>query len=125
VDLLEGFTIDSLVIDLTGVRAGRVGTDLGVSVLARKMRANIATERPGKTRLREAAGTASGISLPPVASALGLPVPVQGVVRGSKVTFRSCSAPGRKCLPARWRLAVACMPTSEPLTATLLSPATA
>src|SRR6266513_4202201 len=61
INLLEGFTIDSLVIDLTGLRAGRVGTDLGVSVLGGKMRANIATERPGKTRLWEAAGTASGI----------------------------------------------------------------
>ena len=49
VNLLEGFTIDSLVIDLTGLRIGRVGTDLGVSVLGGKMRANIATERPGKT----------------------------------------------------------------------------
>src|SRR5438477_2918165 len=86
-NLLEGFTIDSLVIDLTGWRAGRVGTDLGVSVLGGKMRANIATERPGKTRLWEAAGTASGISLPQVASALGLTVPVQGMVRGSKFTL--------------------------------------
>lgn len=88
VNLLEGFTIDSLVIDLTGLRAGRVGTDLGVSVLGGKMRANIATERPGKTRLWEAAGTASGISLPQLASALGLTVPVQGMVRASKFTFR-------------------------------------
>jgi hypothetical protein len=88
VKLLEGFTIDSLVIDLTGVRAGRVGTDLGVSVLGGKMRANIATERPGKTRLWEAAGTASGISLPQLASTLGLTVPVQGMVRASKFTFR-------------------------------------
>ena len=88
INLLEGFTIDSLVIDLTGLRAGRVGTDLGVSVLGGKMRANIATERPGKTRLWEAAGTASGISLPQVASALGLTVPVQGMIRGSKFTFR-------------------------------------
>src|SRR6266478_2263511 len=70
VNLLEGFTFDSLVIDLTGLRIGRVGTDLGVSVLGGKMRANIATERPGKTRLWEAAGTASGISLPQLASAL-------------------------------------------------------
>jgi hypothetical protein len=88
INLLEGFTIDSLVIDLTGLRAGRVGTDLGVSVLGGKMRANIATERPGKTRLWEAAGTASGISLPQLASALGLTVPVQGMVRASKFTFR-------------------------------------
>ncbi len=88
INLLEGFTIDSLVIDLTGLRAGRVGTDLGVSVLGGKMRANIATERPGKTRLWEAAGTASGISLSQLASALGLTVPVQGMVRASKFTFR-------------------------------------
>ena len=88
VNLLEGFTIDSLVIDLAGLRAGRVGTDLGVSVLGGKMRANIATERPGKTRLWEAAGTASGISLPQLSSALGLTVPVQGMVRASKFTFR-------------------------------------
>ena len=88
VNLLEGFTIDSLVIDLTGLRIGRVGTDLGVSVLGGKMRANIATERPGKTRLWEAAGTASGISLPQLASALGLTEPVQGMVRASKFTFR-------------------------------------
>jgi len=88
VNLLEGFTIDSLVIDLTGLRAGRVGTDLGVSVLGGKIRANIATERPSKTRLWEAAGTASGISLPQLASALGLTVPVQGMVRASKFTFR-------------------------------------
>src|SRR5207237_6479145 len=71
----------------TGLRIGRVGTDLGVSVLGGKMRANIATERPGKTRLWEAAGTASGISLPPLAGALGLTEPVQGMVRASKFTF--------------------------------------
>src|SRR5438105_6223516 len=88
INLLEGFTIDSLVIDLTGLRIGRVGTDLGMSVLGGKMRANIATERPGKTRLWEAAGTASGISLPQLASALGLTEPVQGMVRASKFTFR-------------------------------------
>ena len=87
VNLLEGFAIDSLVIDLTALRTGRVGTDLGVSVLGGKMRANIATERPGKTRIWEAAGTASGISLPQLANALGLTVPVQGMVRGSKFTF--------------------------------------
>src|SRR5438477_3214567 len=87
-NLLEGFAIDSLVIDLTALRTGRVGTDLGVSVLGGKMRRNIAAERPGKTRLWEAAGTASGISLPQVADALGLTVPVQGMVHGSKFTFR-------------------------------------
>jgi hypothetical protein len=88
IKLLEGFAIDSLVIDLTSLRAGRAGTDLGVSVLGGKMRANIATERPGKTRLWEAAGTASGISLPQLASALGLTEPVEGMVRASKFTFR-------------------------------------
>src|SRR5438067_7506022 len=87
-NLLEGFAIDSLVIDLTALRTGRVGTDLGVSLLGGKMRANIATERPGKTRIWEAAGTASGISLPQLANALGLTVPVQGMVHGSKFTFR-------------------------------------
>ena len=87
-NLLEGFVIDSLVIDLTALRTGRVGTDLGVSLLGGKMRANIATERPGKTRIWEAAGTASGISLPQLANALGLTVPVQGMLHGSKFTFR-------------------------------------
>ena len=87
-NLLEGFAIDSLVIDLTALRTGRVGTDLGVSLLGGKMRANIATERPGKTRIWEAAGTASGISLPQLANALGLTVPVQGMLHGSKFTFR-------------------------------------
>jgi hypothetical protein len=87
-NLLEGFAIDSLVIDLTALRTGRVGTDLGVSLLGGKMRANIATERPGKTRIWEAAGTASGISLPQLANALGLTVPAQGMVHGSKFTFR-------------------------------------
>jgi hypothetical protein len=87
-NLLEGFAIDSLVIDLTALRTGRVGTDLGVSLLGGKMRANIATESPGKTRIWEAAGTASGISLPQLANALGLTVPVQGMVHGSKFTFR-------------------------------------
>jgi hypothetical protein len=86
--LLEGFAIDSLVIDLTALRTGRVGTDLGVSLLGGKMRANVATERPSKTRIWEAAGTASGISLPQLANALGLTVPVQGMVHGSKFTFR-------------------------------------
>ena len=87
-NLLEGFAIDSLVIDLTALRTGRVGTDLGVSLLGGKMRANIATERAGKTRIWDAAGTASGISLPQLANALGLTVPVQGMVHGSKFTFR-------------------------------------
>src|SRR5262249_47920123 len=87
-NLLEGFAIDSLVIDLTALRTGRVGTDLGVSLLGGKMRANIATERPDKTRIWEAAGTASGISLPQLANALGLTVPVEGMVHGSKFTFR-------------------------------------
>ena len=87
-NLLEGFAIDSLVIDLTALRTGRVGTELGVSLLGGKMRANVATERPGKTRIWEAAGTASGISLPQLANALGLTVPVEGMVHGSKFTFR-------------------------------------
>lgn len=86
-NLLQGFTVDSLVLDLTALRMGRVGADLGVSLLGGKMRANIATERPGKTRLWEAAGTASGISLSQLANALGLTVPVQGMVHGSKFTF--------------------------------------
>src|SRR5207237_10087042 len=47
-NLLEGFTIDSLVIDLTALRTGRVGTGLGVSLLGGKLRANIATERPAQ-----------------------------------------------------------------------------
>src|SRR5437764_200294 len=87
-NLLDGFAIDSLVIDLTALRTGRIGTDLGVSLLGGKMRANIATERSGKTRIWEAAGTASGISLPQLANALGLTVPVEGMVHGSKFTFR-------------------------------------
>jgi hypothetical protein len=88
VNLLEGLALDSLVIDFTSLRTGRVATDLAVSILGGKMRANIATERPGKTRIWEGAGTASGISLPQLANALGLTVPVQGMVRGSKFTFR-------------------------------------
>src|SRR5438067_5668363 len=88
VNLLEGFAVDSLVIDLTALRTGRVGTDLGVSLLGGKMRANIATERPGITRIWEAARIASGISLPQLANALGRTVPVQGMVHGSKFTFR-------------------------------------
>src|SRR5947208_11937364 len=87
-NLLEGFAIDSLVIDLTALRTGRVGTDLGVSLVGGKMRADIATERTCKTRIWEAAGTASGISLPQLANALGLTVPVEGMVHGSKFTFR-------------------------------------
>lgn len=87
-NLLEGFAIDSLVIDLTALRTGRVGADLGVSLLGGKMRVNIATERPGQTRIWEGAGTASGISLRQLADALGLTVPVQGMVHGSKFTFR-------------------------------------
>ncbi len=86
-NLLEGFAVDSLVLDLTALRTGRIGTDLAVSLLGGKMRANIATERPGKTRMWEAAGTASGISLSQLANALGLTVPVQGLVHGSKFTF--------------------------------------
>jgi hypothetical protein len=88
INLLDGFAIDSLVIDLTTLRAGRIGTDVAVSVLGGKMRANIATERPDKTRLWEVAGTASGISLPQLATALGLTVPLQGMVHASKFTFR-------------------------------------
>ena len=48
INLLEGLAIDSLVIDLTALRAGRVGTDLAVPVLGGKMRANIATNGPTK-----------------------------------------------------------------------------
>jgi hypothetical protein len=88
VNLLEGLALDSLVIDFTSLHTGRVATDLGASILGGKMRANVATERPGKTRIWEAAGTASGISLPQLANAVGLTVPVQGMVRGSKFTFR-------------------------------------
>lgn len=101
-NLLEGFTIDSLVIDLTALRTGRVGTDVGVSLLGGKMRANIATERPSETRIWEAAGTASGISLSQLATVLGLTVPVRGMLHGSKFTFRGDPRDFRNATASIW-----------------------
>src|SRR5260370_32197222 len=58
VNLLEGFTIDSLVIDLTGLCIRPVGPDLCASDLGGTRRPNIDTDRPGQTRSSEAACTA-------------------------------------------------------------------
>src|SRR5205823_12544410 len=70
INLLEGFTIDSLVIDLTGLRAGRVGTDLGVSVLGGKIWANIETECPGNQRLWITDVSVLGIFISQICTAL-------------------------------------------------------
>src|SRR5437763_4756318 len=52
------------------------------------IRANVTTERNDKARIWELAGTASGISLSTLATALGATEAVHGSVRASKFTFR-------------------------------------
>ena len=88
VRLLDGFEIDSLALDLTRLSASRLAADMSVTVFAGNMRANFATEHAGKTRIWEAAGSASGVSLSQLAHALGLAEPVSGSLRASKFSFR-------------------------------------
>ncbi len=88
VRLLDGFEIDSLALDFTRLRATRLAADLSVTLFAGNMRANLATERVGDTRIWEAAGSASGISLSQLARSLGLAEPVSGSLRASKFSFR-------------------------------------
>ncbi|PYI89169.1 MAG: hypothetical protein DMF03_08440 [Verrucomicrobia bacterium] len=86
--LIDGLTIDSLMFDLSRLGAARLGTELSVSAFGGHMRANVTTERYEKARIWELAGTASGISLPRLATALGATETVRGSVRASKFTFR-------------------------------------
>ena len=86
--LIDGLTIDSLMFDLSHLSAARLGTELSVSAFGGHIRANVTTERNEKARIWELAGTASGISLPRLATALGATETVRGSVRASKFTFR-------------------------------------
>jgi hypothetical protein len=86
--LLSGLDIDSLELDLTRLQSARVAAELAVTVFNGNLRANVATEHTGKTRLWEIAGSASGISLSKIAPALGLTEPLQGSLRASKFSFR-------------------------------------
>ena len=86
--LIDGLTIDSLMFDLSRLAAARLGTELSVSAFGGHIRANVTTERNEKARIWELAGTASGISLSNLATALGATEPVHGSVRASKFTFR-------------------------------------
>jgi hypothetical protein len=87
IHLLEGLGIDSLALDLSRLRATRIAADFAMTVFNGNVRANFATERKNKTRLWEAAGSASGISLSQVAPALGLTEPLNGSLRASKFSF--------------------------------------
>src|SRR5438067_596368 len=86
--LINGLTIDSLMFDLSRLAAARLGTELSVSAFGGHIRANVTTERNDKARFWELAGTASGISLSTLATALGATEAVHGSVRASKFTFR-------------------------------------
>src|SRR5438309_6268732 len=86
--LIDGLTIDSLMFDLSRLATARLGTELSVSAFGGHIRANVTTERSEKARIWEVAGTASGISLPHLATALGATETVRGSVRASKFTFR-------------------------------------
>jgi hypothetical protein len=86
--LIDGLTIDLLMFDFSRLRAGRLGTELSVSAFAGHIRANVTTERNEKTRIWELAGTASGVSLARLATAMGVTEPIRGSLRASKFTFR-------------------------------------
>jgi len=86
--LLDGLTIDSLLFDFSRLGAARLGTELSVSAFGGHIRANVTTERNEKARIWELAGTASGISLPRLATALGATETLRGSIRASKFTFR-------------------------------------
>lgn len=86
--LLAGLDIDSVALDLARLRATRIATEAALSVFSGVARVNIATENAGNTRLWEAAGSASDISLSQLGAALGLTEPLQGSLRGSKFSFR-------------------------------------
>jgi hypothetical protein len=86
--LLDGLEVDSFSIDLARLRASRIAAELAMKVFNGNIRANFATERSGKTRLWEAAGSASEISLSQVGPALGLTEPLTGSLRASKFSFR-------------------------------------
>jgi hypothetical protein len=88
VRLLDGVSIDSFALDLTRLRAARIAAEIAATVFAGNVRANLATERSGNTRVWELAGSASGISLPQLAGAFGLTEPVNGLVRAVKFSFR-------------------------------------
>ncbi len=86
--LLDGLDIDSIALDLTRLQGTRIAAEFAVTVFNGSMRANFATERTGKTRLWEAAGSASGVSLSQLAPALGLTESLEGSLRASKFSFR-------------------------------------
>src|SRR5437588_6211070 len=86
--LIDGLTIDSLMFDLSRLAAARLATELSVSAFGGHIRANVTTERNEKARIWELAGTASGISLPRLATAVGATETMRGSVRASKFTFR-------------------------------------
>jgi hypothetical protein len=86
--LLDGLQIDSFALDFTRLRDARIAAELAAAIFNGNMRANFATERSGKTRLWEAAGSASGVSLSQLAPALGLTEPLTGSLRASKFSFR-------------------------------------
>lgn len=86
--LLDGLTVDSLIFDLNRLSSARVGTEMSVSAFAGHIRANLIMDRKENARIWELAGTASGISLARLATALGLTEPVRGLLRASKFTFR-------------------------------------
>jgi hypothetical protein len=86
--LLDGLEIDSFAIDLTRLHSSRIAAELSMKVFSGNMRANFATEGNGKTRLWEAAGSASGISLSQLGPALGMTELLTGSLRASKFSFR-------------------------------------
>lgn len=86
--LLDGLEVDAFAIDLSRLRSSRIAADLSVKVFSGNMRGTFATECAGKTRLWEAAGSASSISLSQLGPALGLTEPLAGSLRASKFSFR-------------------------------------
>ncbi|MEP7071601.1 MAG: hypothetical protein ABI839_04385, partial [Verrucomicrobiota bacterium] len=86
--LRDGFSLDSLTLDLSHLRQERLAADGALSLFGGLMRANVATERGEKVRIWEGAATASGVSLAQLATTLGIPERLAGTVRASKFTFR-------------------------------------
>lgn len=88
ITLLDGFTLENSTFDLSRLAQQRLANDLSIRTFGGTMRLNVATERDGNHRVWDAAGSASGISLETLATALGALEPIRGSLRASKFTFR-------------------------------------
>ena len=100
--LMRGLDLDTVTVDLSALADRRIGLEMQVDAFGGKIRARVSSDDRGDTRIWDAAGDGSGISLAQMSDTLSWTNRASGSIHAGKFTFRGEAADLRNATASLW-----------------------